>query len=333
MLCSIVILNWNGAKLLKEFLPSVVKYSTLPDCEVVVADNGSTDDSVAVVEQLFPSVRIIRLEKNYGFAEGYNQALKDIDSQYVLLLNSDVQVTDGWLEPLLDCLNNHPDIAAVQPKIRSYRLPQSFEHAGAAGGYIDILGYPFCRGRIMAFVEEDKGQYDTEADCFWATGACMLVRNALYKETGGLDGRFFAHMEEIDLCWRLQSRGYRVVCLPQSTVYHLGGGSLDYSNPHKTYLNFRNNLLMLYKNLPKPQIYIVHFCRFFLDYIAAFWFLAQGKAGDFKAIFKGRWDFLRMRHLFREQRKENLRQTKVKLPPTIAKRSITLDYYILGKRT
>ena len=333
MRCSIVILNWNGSALLKQYLPSVVEYSALPSCEVVVADNGSTDDSIAVLRKEFPSVRIIALPKNYGFAEGYNQALQQVDADYTLLLNSDVRVTKDWLDPLLNCLDKNPDIAAVQPKIRSDRAPSSFEHAGAAGGFIDILGYPFCRGRVMGYVEPDNGQYDTDIDCFWATGACMLIRTNIYKELGGLDSNFFAHMEEIDLCWRIQSRGYRVVCRPQSVVYHLGGGSLDYSNPHKTYLNFRNNLLMLYKNLPKPQIYFIHLCRFFLDYVAALYFLAQGKFGDVKAIFFGRIDFLKMRRLCRETRRANLGLMKVKRPKTIVRRSITFDYYILRKKT
>ena len=332
MRCAIVILNWNGRALLEQYLPSVVEYSALPDCEVVVADNGSTDDSMAFVQSHFPSVRVVQLPKNYGFAEGYNQALKEVDSEYCVLLNSDVRVTEGWLEPLLQFMDEKPDVAAVQPKIRSDRREDYFEHAGAAGGFIDTLGYPFCRGRIMDYVARDEGQFDEPAQVFWATGACMCTRVRLYKELGGLDGRFFAHMEEIDLCWRMHSRGYTVWCLPQSVVYHLGGGSLNYSNPHKTYLNFRNNLLMLYKNLPKPQIYFVHFMRFWLDYVAALWFLLQGKAADTAAIIHGRWDFLKMRHSFRPARKENLNHMKVKHPSTIAKRSIIFDYYILRKK-
>ena len=298
MKCSVIILNWNGASMLRQYLPSVVAHTTLPDCEVVVADNGSTDNSLEVLSQEFHTVRVIALDKNYGFAEGYNRAiderLKAGDvPEYVVLLNSDVEVTEGWLNPLTAYLDAHPDVAAVQPKIRSWRNRNMFEHAGAAGGFLNPLGYPYCRGRILWKVEEDKGQYDTIVDVDWTSGACMCVRTNVYKECGGLDAAFFAHMEEIDLCWRMRNKGWRLVCLPESVVYHLGGGSLNYESPRKTYLNHRNNLLMIYKNKQHPCG--VLFVRFFLDYAAAAFYLLQGRWGACKAVFEARRDYRRMR--------------------------------------
>ena len=298
MKCSVIILNWNGASMLRQYLPSVVAHTTLPDCEVVVADNGSTDNSLEVLSKEFPSVRVIALDKNYGFAEGYNRAIDERIKagdmpEYVVLLNSDVEVTEGWLKPLTAYLDAHPDVAAVQPKIRSWRNRNMFEHAGAAGGFLNPLGYPYCRGRILWKVEEDKGQYDTIVDVDWTSGACMCVRTNVYKECGGLDAAFFAHMEEIDLCWRMRNKGWRLVCLPESVVYHLGGGSLNYESPRKTYLNHRNNLLMIYKNKQHP--YGVLFVRFFLDYAAAAFYLLQGRWGACKAVFEARRDYRRMR--------------------------------------
>ena len=298
MKCSVIILNWNGASMLRQYLPSVVAHTTLPDCEVVVADNGSTDNSLEVLSQEFPTVRVIALDKNYGFAEGYNRAIDErINAgdvpEYVVLLNSDVEVTEGWLKPLTAYLDAHPDVAAVQPKIRSWRNRNMFEHAGAAGGFLNPLGYPYCRGRILWKVEEDKGQYDTIVDVDWTSGACMCVRTNIYKECSGLDAAFFAHMEEIDLCWRMRNKGWRLVCLPESVVYHLGGGSLNYESPRKTYLNHRNNLLMIYKNKQHPCG--VLFVRFFLDYAAAAFYLLQGRWGACKAVFEARRDYRRMR--------------------------------------
>lgn len=298
MKCSVIILNWNGASMLRQYLPSVVAHTTLPDCEIVVADNGSTDNSLEVLSQEFPTVRVIALDKNYGFAEGYNRAIDErINAgdvpEYVILLNSDVEVTEGWLNPLTTYLDAHPDVAAVQPKIRSWRNRNMFEHAGAAGGFLNPLGYPYCRGRILWKVEEDKGQYDTIVDVDWTSGACMCVRTNIYKECGGLDASFFAHMEEIDLCWRMRNKGWRLVCLPESVVYHLGGGSLNYDSPRKTYLNHRNNLLMIYKNKQHPCG--VLFVRFFLDYAAAAFYLLQGRWGACKAVFEARRDYHRMR--------------------------------------
>jgi len=296
--CSIIILNWNGAEMLRTYLPSVVKANAeTRDTEVIVADNGSTDNSLEVLRKEFPDVQTIVLDKNYGFAEGYNRAIEarvaQGEPEYIVLLNSDVEVTEGWLTPLLDYMDAHPDVAAVQPKIRSWRNRSYFEHAGAAGGYVSWLGYPYCRGRRFGRVEEDKGQYDTIADVDWTTGACMCVRTSVYREAGGLDAAFFAHMEEIDLCWRMRNRGWRLACVPQSVVYHLGGGSLSYDNPRKTYLNFRNNLLMIYKNKQHP--WGVLSIRFFLDYAAALMFLITGKPKSAKAVCQARKDYRRMR--------------------------------------
>ncbi len=300
MKCSVIILNWNGARMLRTYLPSVVK-SIIDNrksiIELIVADNGSTDESLQVLKDEFPTVRTIVLDKNYGFAEGYNQAIAQVDSEYVVLLNSDVEVTENWLSPLLAYMDAHPEVAAVQPKIRSWRNKALFEHAGAAGGYLDPLGYPYCRGRRFGKVEEDKGQYDTVVNVDWTTGACMCVRTKVYKELGGLDAAFFAHQEEIDLCWRMRNQGWLLACVPQSTVYHLGGGALSYDNPRKTYLNFRNNLLMIYKN--SRCRWGVLSIRFFLDIAAACMFLVTGKSGSAKAVLEARRDYKRMRKNYR----------------------------------
>ena len=278
--------------MLRRYLPSVVEHTSLPGCEVVVADNGSTDDSLEVLKTEFPSVKTIVLDRNYGFAEGYNRALAQIESTYTVLLNSDVEVTDGWLAPLLDYMDAQPDIAAVQPKIKSWEHKDYFEHAGAAGGFLNSLGYPYCRGRVLWKVEADKGQYDSRVEVDWTSGACMCVRTQVYKDCGGLDASFFAHMEEIDLCWRMRNNGWRLVCLPQSVVYHLGGGSLHYDSPRKTYLNHRNNLLMIRKNKQHPGGVLL--VRFFLDYAAAVFYLLQGRWGACKAVFEARRDYHRM---------------------------------------
>ncbi len=280
--------------MLKRYLPSVVAHTK--GAEIIVADNGSTDNSLEVLAKEFPGVQTIVLDKNYGFAEGYNRAIAQVESEYVVLLNSDVEVTDGWLDPVLAYLDAHSDVAAVQPKVRSWLRRTHFEHAGAAGGYLSKLYFPYCRGRVLWHVEEDKGQYDTEAEVDWTSGACMCVRTKVYKECGGLDAAFFAHMEEIDLCWRMRNAGWRLVCLPQSVVYHLGGGALSYESPRKTYLNHRNNLLMIYKN--KQHACGVLFVRGILDYAAACFYLLQGRFGAFKAVFQARRDYRKMRKAY-----------------------------------
>ena len=292
---AIIILNWNGAQMLRTYLPSVIAHTK--GAEIIVADNGSTDNSLEVLAQEFPAVKTIVLDTNYGFAEGYNRSIAQVDSEYVVLLNSDVEVTEGWLSPLLDYMETHPEVVAVQPKIRAWREKDRFEHAGAAGGYLSWLGYPYCRGRRFGRVEQDHGQYDTIAEIEWTTGACMCVRTSVYKECGGLDAAFFAHQEEIDLCWRMRNKGWKLACIPQSVVYHLGGGSLSYDNPRKTFLNFRNNLLMIYKNRRFP--WIVLMLRFFLDYAAAAMFLVTGKKGSAKAVYEARKEYKRMRKNYR----------------------------------
>lgn len=286
--------------MLRTYLPSVVKsiQSSAFSVQLIVADNGSTDESLEVLAKEFPTVKTIVLDKNYGFAEGYNKAIEQVDSEYVVLLNSDVEVTDGWLTPLLDYMDAHPEVAAVQPKIRAWRQRDHFEHAGAAGGYLSWLGYPYCRGRRFGKVEQDHGQYDTIAEIDWTTGAAMCVRTRVYKECGGLDAAFFAHMEEIDLCWRMRNRGWKLACVPQSVVYHLGGGSLSYDNPRKTFLNFRNNLLMIYKNRRFPWLVLI--LRFFLDYAAAAMFLVTGKKGSAKAVYDARREYKQMRKSYKK---------------------------------
>lgn len=330
---AIVILNWNGAKLLEEFLPSVIEHSPSDISEIIVADNGSTDNSLAVLREKFPSVRTIPLDRNYGFAEGYNKAIHEIDNEYVVLLNSDVEVTPGWLDAPLSALEADPAIAAAQPKILSWHNRDHFEYAGAAGGYMDIYGYPYCRGRVLHVVEKDHGQYDTTADILWATGACLFVRTDIYKEVGGLDAGFFAHQEEVDMCWRLRSRGYRLVCTPQSVVYHVGGATLKAESPRKTFLNFRNNLLMIYKNLPERDLKRVMRARFFLDYIAAAKFLLCGHARNAKAVYDARKTFHRMRPEYAARRKENLALTTLADIPELMRRSLILSFYLKGKKT
>lgn len=322
MKTSVVILNWNGAEMLRRFLPSVIAYSQGEGVEICVADNASSDNSCEVIEREFPEVRLIRLSENYGFAEGYNRALQQIDAEYVVLLNSDVEVTSGWLEPMTDYLDKHPQVAACQPKLLSFQEKSCFEYAGAAGGFIDKYGYPFCRGRIFDVIESDHGQYDDIIPVFWATGAALLIRLQVYREVGGLDGRFFAHMEEIDLCWRLRSRGYGIVCLPFSRVYHVGGATLKKENPRKTLLNFRNNLIMLYKNLPENELYRVMRVRLFLDYLAAFVFLLKGDKNNSLAVLRARKEYMFMRFLFKAERDENLRSASLVSIPERFEKSI-----------
>ena len=329
---AVVILNWNGAKLMEEFLPSVMDYSPAELAEVIVADNGSTDASVDMLKEKFPAVRIIQLDKNYGFAEGYNQALKQIDNEYTVLLNSDVEVTPGWLDAPLAAMEADSTIVAAQPKIRAQRNKDYFEYAGAAGGYMDIYGYPYCRGRLLHVVEKDEGQYDTPADILWATGACLFIRTTIYKEVGGLDAGFFAHQEEIDMCWRLRSRGYRLVCTPQSVVYHVGGATLQVESPRKTFLNFRNNLLMLYKNLPEKDLKHVMRARFWLDYIAATKFLLCGHVQNAKAVYEARKAFFDMKPEYAEKRRENLAKTTLDTIPELMRSSLIIGFYLKGKK-
>lgn len=284
---AIVILNWNGEKLLEQFLPSVIKYSK--GAHIYLADNASTDGSLKVVKEKFPEVSIIENKSNGGFAKGYNDALKSVHEKLYLLLNSDVKVTENWLQPLLGTINEN-GIAGVQPKIKSFHSPNTFEHAGASGGMIDKDFYPFCRGRIFSKLEKDKNQYDYPMNVFWASGACMLIRKELYWEVGGLDEDFFAHMEEIDLCWRIQKRGYQFKVAPSSVVYHVGGGTLDYQSPRKTYLNFRNSLYMILKNY-EGWLSGKIFRRMCLDGLSGVLFILQGKPKLTIAIIKAHFSF------------------------------------------
>ena len=252
MKTAVVILNWNTEGFLKEFLPGLLRsVERVEGAEVIVADNASTDGSLKVMKEEFPGVRTIALEKNFGFTGGYNKAFEQIEADLFVLINSDIEVSEGWLEPLVKWMEGHPECGACAPKLHSWQEKEKFEYAGAAGGYIDLFGYPFCRGRVMKRLETDHGQYDSPADVFWATGACLMVRSSIYRELGGLDDRFFAHMEEIDLCWRMQLAGYKVTVVPESMVYHVGGGTLPATSPFKLYLNFRNNRMMLENNLAK----------------------------------------------------------------------------------
>ncbi len=330
---AIVILNWNGCEMLGRYLPSVLASSGQDGVVVYVADNGSTDNSVEMLRRDFPLVHLILLNENHGFADGYNLALKQVDAEYAVLLNSDVQVSRHWLEPLLSYMDAHPEVAACQPKIRSLRQPNSFEYAGAAGGYLDKYGYPYCRGRIMDKVEEDRGQYDSVAPIFWASGAALFIRLRDYFEAGGLDGRFFAHMEEIDLCWRLRARGRGIVCLPDSVVYHLGGATLQKESPRKTFLNFRNNLLMLYKNLPEAELKPVMRIRAFLDYVAALKFLVTGQLAHARAVMQARREYKAIRADFETSRQENLQKTILADIPERSRQSILVQRYLKGKRT
>ena len=327
---SVVILNWNGSAMLQRFLPSVIRYSE--EAEIIVADNGSTDHSIDILREKFPSVRILPFRENYGFAEGYNRAIQQIETPYVLLLNDDVEVTPHWLQPLLEFMNHHPEVAACQPKILSETQRELFEYAGACGGFIDHLGYPYCRGRIFNHVEKDRGQYDQVCPIFWATGAALLVRTDVFRKEGGLDKRFFAHMEEIDFCWRLRSRNYGIYCIPQSTVYHVGGGTLPKSHPRKTFLNFRNNLLMLYKNLPEERLNSTLRIRYFLDLVAALKMLLSGQVKESMAIVKALRTFFKIRHDFDREREENLRKQQLKDIPEMRNESLLVAFYLKKKK-
>lgn len=327
---AVIILNWNGEKLLRKFLPSVVANTDTSIADVIVADNGSTDGSRELLHKDFPQVKLLEFDENLGFAGGYNRALRETGYRYTLLLNSDVETPAGWLTPLHDFMEAHPDAAACQPKILSYKQKEKFEYAGAAGGFIDRNGYPYCRGRIFDTVEDDNGQYDTPVEVFWATGAALMVRTDLYEKAGGLDERFFAHMEEIDLCWRLLLMGHTLWCVPASHVYHLGGGSLPAANPRKTYLNFRNNLLLLHKNLPAADLRGALLRRRLLDTVAWAKFILTLDLPNASAILRAHRDFRRMRREYTTHPPVNLlarsadRRTR--------RPDILLSYFIKRKR-
>lgn len=325
---AVIILNWNGEKLLKEFLPSVIETTDSSIADVIVVDNGSSDSSVELIRNEFSQVKLIEFSENYGFAEGYNRAIKETGYPYTVLLNSDVATTEGWVNPLYEYMEDNPNVGACQPKIRAYANKSYFEYAGAAGGFIDKNGYPYCRGRVFDTVEEDKGQYDEPISIFWATGAALMVRSELYLKVGGLDKDFFAHMEEIDLCWRILLAGYDIAAVPQSMVYHLGGGSLPASNPRKTYLNFRNNLLMLHKNLPDATRGKTLFVRRLLDTVAWAKFMLTFDFKNANAILRAHRDFRLMRKAYTKHPEVDLLHSRPD-----CRRNILVDYYLRGKKT
>lgn len=328
MKAAVVILNYNGRKFLEQFLPNVLENTNRELAEVVVADNASTDDSVPFMRQHFPEVRLIVNPSNGGFATGYNLALRQVEAEYFVLLNSDIEVESHWIEPVLALMDADRRVAACQPKILSYHDKTKFEYAGACGGFIDKYGYPFCRGRVFQNLETDEGQYDDPVEVFWATGACLFVRADAFRELGGLDDSFFAHMEEIDLCWRMKNCGYKVCCCPQSKVYHIGGGTLPKNSPRKTYLNFRNNLSVLVKNLPRKEVFGVIAYRILLDWVAAFKFLVEGCPRDFLAVYKAHVDFYK--------RIKSLREKRAELPQSalgcVYRRNVVFDCLLRGKK-
>jgi GT2 family glycosyltransferase len=344
MKVAIVILNYNGKKYLEQFLPSVVEYSSpkRPEnrtfsIEILIADNASTDDSISFLKQNYRDLKIIQLDKNYGFAEGYNQALAKVEADIFVLLNSDVEVTENWLSPVISLMQSRGEVAACQPKIRAFHQKTHFEHAGASGGFMDSLGYPFCRGRIFDNLEIDNGQYDDTREVFWATGAALFVKADLYQKIGGLDGDYFAHMEEIDLCWRLRKAGYQIMVCPKSTVFHVGGGTLTVENPFKTYLNFRNNLITILKNENGWKLYLIFPIRLILDGLAGFQFLIKGQFGNIGAIIKAH--FYIYGHLFsilrkRMQSQQLIDELYIGEPRQKGKLkgSIVFKYFILGKK-
>lgn len=321
---AVIILNWNGRRLLEQFLPVASRYSITEDADLIVADNGSTDDSVEWVKAHHPEVKVLSFSENYGFAEGYNKAIKQTQYKYTILLNSDVEVTEDWTRPLLDFMRRNSDVGALQPKIRSWKERTKFEYAGAAGGYLDKLGYPYCRGRLFDSIEEDHGQYDGKVvDICWASGAALMVRTDIYLKVGGLDARFFAHMEEIDLCCRIHGAGYRVVAVPDAMVFHVGGASLAQGNPKKTYLNFRNNLLLLHKNMPIKEGRKKLFIRRLYDTLAWGMFMLKFDFKNANAVLKAHNDFRKMKKLYTEHPDKNVLAS---LPG--AERNIIIDYYL-----
>ncbi|WP_338375605.1 glycosyltransferase family 2 protein [uncultured Flavobacterium sp.] len=320
---AVVILNWNGSTLLQQFLPSVMQYSE--NATIYVADNASTDDSIEVLKNEFPSVKIIQNKENFGFAQGYNEALQFVNEPFYALVNSDIEVTENWLNPIIELFDSEPKTAIIQPKILDYKKKTHFEYAGAAGGFIDKYAYPFCRGRIFETVEEDKGQYNDETTIFWATGACLFIKKEVFHELNGFDSDFFAHQEEIDLCWRAFNLGYQAKFTSKSVVYHVGGATLDVANPHKTYLNFRNSLFMLIKNLPSSKLFQILFIRMLLDGIAACKFLLQGKFKHFLAVGRAHLHFYLKFGVCFNKRKSTFKPNYFKI------KSIVFSYFI-GKR-
>jgi GT2 family glycosyltransferase len=322
---AVVILNWNGAKLLQQFLPSVIQFSG--NATIYVADNASTDTSIDVLKNEFPSIKIIENAGNYGFAKGYNEALKCVEEPYYALVNSDIEVTENWLQPIETIFDNELNTSIIQPKLLDFKKKTHFEYAGAAGGFIDKFGFPFCKGRIFNTLEEDLGQYDTETEIFWATGACFFIRKEVFRTLQGFDSDFFAHQEEIDLCWRANNVGHTIKYCPTSVVYHVGGATLNEANPMKTFLNFRNSLLMLTKNLPKEKLVPIIFIRMCLDGLAGVQFLFQGKVTHTFAILKAHFYFY---HLIGRNLKKRNNSQKTDYYYT---KSIVWNYFVQKKKT
>lgn len=320
MTIAVVILNWNGQKLLEQFLPSIINFSK--EAVIYVADNASTDNSIAFIKEQYPQIKIIENQGNFGYAKGYNEALKEVQEDIYALVNSDIEVTQNWLQPIIDTFSNEPNTAIIQPKILDFKSKEYFEYAGAGGGFIDKYGYPFCRGRIFDTLEKDTGQYDDDCDIFWASGACFFIRRTVYSELNGFDADFFAHQEEIDLCWRAFNKGYKVKYNSKSLVYHVGGATLQQGNPKKTYLNFRNSLLMLTKNLPKSSLFQLLFLRLILDGLAGIQFISKGKWSHFVAILKSHLSFYSL--FFKNYKKRDAFQSQkyYKL------KSIVYKYYV-----
>ncbi|MFW5803725.1 MAG: glycosyltransferase family 2 protein [bacterium] len=325
---AIVILNWNGKKYLEKFIPTLIKYSKHPEVEIVVADNASTDVSKEFLKENYPGVHLIVLDKNYGFAEGYNRALSNINTDYYILLNSDVEVTGDWFLPVIEFMEKDEQIAVCMPKLKSYSEKEYFEYAGAAGGFIDELGFPFCRGRLFNTIEKDHGQYDQISEIFWATGACTFIKSKIFHEVGGFDKDFFAHMEEIDLCWRIKVAGYKVFYFPYSIVYHVGGGTLPQGNPFKTFLNYRNNLFLLYKNLPSKKLLPILFARLILDIISGFYSISTKKYNDLYIILKAHYHFFLSIPSLKKKRKNIQKIKKVNSVSCIYRGSIVKSYFI-----
>lgn len=330
---AVVILNWNGKKYLEQFIPVLIKNSKSDNVWLYVADNGSEDDSVIFLQNNFPEIKIIRLEKNYGFAAGYNLALRKINAEYYVILNSDVEVSHDWIFPIIQKMDNNKQIAAAMPKIKSFYNKDYFEYAGAAGGFIDKLGYPFCQGRILDTVEKDQGQYNTEREIFWASGACMFVRSDIFHKHGGFDSDFFAHMEEIDLSWRMKNTGYKIMYYPDVKVYHVGGGALPNNSPFKLYLNFRNNLFMLYKNLPKEKLFKTIFIRMILDGVAASVYLLKFSLSSFWAVFRAHISFYKSIQSLNNKRDNLLENNTKSIHNEQYPHSIIYDYFIKKQKT
>jgi len=328
---AVVILNWNGRTHLETYLPSVVKFSSIEGCEIIVADNGSTDDSMSFMSDNYPEIRIIQLDRNYGFAGGYNKALEQVDAEIFCLLNSDVRVTEGWIDPVLKLFAQDKNIAAIQPKILSDRDCSRFEHAGAAGGFIDKFGYPFCRGRIMDTLEYDNGQYDESTGIFWASGACLFIRSTVFMQNGGFDADYFAHMEEIDLCWRLKNQGFTIVYCNESKIYHFGGATLEYNNPRKLFLNFRNSLWTLYKNYTGSYLGCMMFKRMSIDTIAILKYLLVFDLKNAAAIIKAHFAYYRSKSELKLKRNDLQKLVSKREHSEMLGKSIVWQYFIKSK--